>query len=203
MLIWNWTLLAALVLVVVGAFYVRLRWRRAPQAYRAMIVLAVCYFVAGSLLGAWVPHLTEPNTSAPADAWGPRFLVTATMVCLVVVVALDDIRSPCFVTLALVGSLIQVPPLSIGPHSSLMAVHLRNPTKIDPITRILSPITLDDTRFNPVFSQVTARFERLFYKISNGRLEGEITFLSSFESPLRPEDIQIDIFWLFLHALHR
>lgn len=46
-------------LVVIGALYIRLRWRRSPRAYSAMIALSVVYFVAGALLGAWILHLAE------------------------------------------------------------------------------------------------------------------------------------------------
>jgi hypothetical protein len=39
----------ALLPVAAGALYIRLRWRRAPQAYHAMIALALGYFIAGAL----------------------------------------------------------------------------------------------------------------------------------------------------------
>jgi hypothetical protein len=60
----TWTelmIVAALSLVAGGALYMRLRWRHAPQAFRAMLVIAACYFVAGSLVGAWVIHLATPS----------------------------------------------------------------------------------------------------------------------------------------------
>jgi hypothetical protein len=44
----------ALLLVTAGALYIRLRWRRAPQAYRAMIAPALGYFIASALAAAWV-----------------------------------------------------------------------------------------------------------------------------------------------------
>ena len=52
MLNWRWLVLIALTLIGGGALYIRSRWRRSPQAYRAMIALAACYFVAGSIVGA-------------------------------------------------------------------------------------------------------------------------------------------------------
>ena len=58
-------ILGALALVLAGGLYVRLRWRRAPQAYRAMIVLAAGYFIAGALAGGWVMRLVMPPPSAP------------------------------------------------------------------------------------------------------------------------------------------
>jgi hypothetical protein len=38
----NTVLAAAADLVLIGALYIRLRWRRSPHAYRAMIALAGC-----------------------------------------------------------------------------------------------------------------------------------------------------------------
>jgi len=61
MLNWRWLVFIALALIVGGALYIRSRWRRSPQAYRAMIALAACYFVAGSIVGAWVLHLAGTN----------------------------------------------------------------------------------------------------------------------------------------------
>jgi hypothetical protein len=58
--------------------------------------------------------------------------VTATVVCLAVVAASEYVHSRWFALLAVAGLIVQVPPLLIGPHNSLMAVHLRNPTKVDP-----------------------------------------------------------------------
>jgi hypothetical protein len=56
----------AVALVASGALYIRLRWRRSPQAYRAMLVIAACYFVAGSIIGAWVLHLASPRPTVPS-----------------------------------------------------------------------------------------------------------------------------------------
>jgi hypothetical protein len=129
------------------------------------------------------------------DAWGPRFLVTATVVCLAVVAASEYVHSRWFALLAVAGLIVQVPPLLIGPHNSLMAVHLRNPTKVDPNTHLRPPITLDDIRFNPQYSQITATFEMLLFKASDGRLEASSSFIKSFDPPLRPKEIPIDILW--------
>ncbi len=151
------------------------------------------------LLGAQLLMYSKWWDWSGDDAWGPRFLIPATMVCLAVVAASSYLRSTWFVVLAAAGFLVQIPPVLIGPHSSLMVVHLHNPMKTDPITHLRSPITLDDMRFDPQFSQVTTTFEMLLFKISNGRLERATQFLSSFEPPLRPEDMPLDIVWLHLH----
>jgi len=57
---WTYAIGAALALVAAGALYVRLRWRRAPQAYQAMIVVCPAFFVAGALAGAWLMHAVSP-----------------------------------------------------------------------------------------------------------------------------------------------
>jgi hypothetical protein len=63
---WNLAALIAALLAGGAALYIRLRWRRAPQAYTAMVAVAVAYFVTGAILGAWVLHLF--GSSAPTTA---------------------------------------------------------------------------------------------------------------------------------------
>jgi hypothetical protein len=60
-----WLPLAALALAAAGVLYVHFGWRRAPRARRAMFVLAAIYFVAGSILGAWVMHLVARPSAPP------------------------------------------------------------------------------------------------------------------------------------------
>ena len=64
MVSWSSSLIVAFALLIGGAVYVRFRWRRSPQAYRAMIGLAACYFVAGSFVGAWILRLASPRPTA-------------------------------------------------------------------------------------------------------------------------------------------
>src|SRR5713101_5759996 len=58
---WTSSLIVAFALLIAVAIYVRFRWWRVPQAYRAMIGLAACYFVAGSIFGAWALHFVSPS----------------------------------------------------------------------------------------------------------------------------------------------
>jgi hypothetical protein len=74
---WNWTILAALALIAGGALYVHFRWRRSPQAYRAMLGLAGCYFVAGLMTGVWILHLTAKNPSGVRPAAEPTLASVA------------------------------------------------------------------------------------------------------------------------------
>jgi hypothetical protein len=76
----NKAVVVAVALVVAGGFYIRLRWSRSPQAYRAMVAIAAGYFVAGLLVGAWALHSAAPkraeavaqtaSANAPAAAVG-------------------------------------------------------------------------------------------------------------------------------------
>jgi hypothetical protein len=63
MSIWSWVLVLSLSLIAGGALYVRLRWIRSPVAYKAMIAVAGCYFLAGVLVCAWVLHEFSRGTS--------------------------------------------------------------------------------------------------------------------------------------------
>src|ERR1700681_3582125 len=58
---WITAVLTALMLMVSTALYIRVRWQRAPQAYRAMIGVAACCLFAGALPGAGVLHLARPK----------------------------------------------------------------------------------------------------------------------------------------------
>lgn len=61
----------AAALIAAGALYIRLRWRRSPQAYRAMIAVAVCYLGAGAILGACIVRLVAPAPPGHREAVVP------------------------------------------------------------------------------------------------------------------------------------
>ncbi len=65
MVTWKLLIIISVVLVGGGALYIRVRWHRSPEAYRAMIGLMACYFVAGSIVGAWVLHFIATMPTAP------------------------------------------------------------------------------------------------------------------------------------------
>ncbi len=50
------------------AIYIRLRWKRSPQAYRAMMAVAFSSFISGGLLGAWIVSLTQPKPTRDVAA---------------------------------------------------------------------------------------------------------------------------------------
>jgi hypothetical protein len=74
---WNWLALVAALLAGTTALYIRLRWRRAPQAFTAMVAVAVCYFVAGAILGGWVVRQLGLKTASSAPGLSGRAPVGA------------------------------------------------------------------------------------------------------------------------------
>jgi endonuclease YncB( thermonuclease family) len=71
---------AALVLCTTASLYIHFRWRRAPQAYRAMVAIALGCLAAGVMLGASIEHFAKPapavspiaSTAAVAPAAAPK-----------------------------------------------------------------------------------------------------------------------------------
>ena len=57
---WSIGGLVGVALAFSGITYILLRWRKAPQAYRAMVVLSV--LLAGTLLGGWPVDFTTSST---------------------------------------------------------------------------------------------------------------------------------------------
>jgi len=68
---WTVAALTAPALVLAVAFYIAMRWRRAPAAFRAMKAVAGLCFVAGFLAGAWVVHRVGSPTANPSAALSP------------------------------------------------------------------------------------------------------------------------------------
>ena len=91
---WAWVVAVGLGLVAGGACYIRLRWHRSPHAYRAMMALAICYFVAGSIAGAWILHLTTPNPSVSAPEVAPLGAGTAIPAAIASPVGLAPMLNP-------------------------------------------------------------------------------------------------------------
>ena len=75
---WNVSILAAFALMAAGALYVHLRWQRSPQAWRAMVGLAVTYFLAGVVTGGWVVHLIAGRTGQAEQGGGQGLVGRAT-----------------------------------------------------------------------------------------------------------------------------
>src|SRR5438105_1031847 len=49
---WIWFGLAGVVLAIACGVYVRLRWRAAPSAYRALLAVGILSLVSGGLIGS-------------------------------------------------------------------------------------------------------------------------------------------------------
>jgi len=73
---WSLPLIIAGLLIASGGLYIRRRWRRSPQAYRAMTAVAVTYLVAGVILGVWTTRFaTTPDRLGPTAISSPIALV--------------------------------------------------------------------------------------------------------------------------------
>lgn len=60
--IWIWMIASALAMLAASAAYVRVRWRRAPAAFRAMSMLGIVSVLAGVLIGYSANHLLSVSS---------------------------------------------------------------------------------------------------------------------------------------------
>jgi hypothetical protein len=79
MSLWSRILVVSLILIFGGALYIRRRWIRSPAAYKAMIAIAACYFVAGILVTAWALRVYQFQRGNPAVS-GPSPTASAALV---------------------------------------------------------------------------------------------------------------------------
>jgi hypothetical protein len=100
------------------------------------------------------------------DAWGERFVIPSVLALLAVVLTYARLSSPWFWLLAALGLAVELPAVALGPHTSEMMQHLQKPTRINILKEGSSPITLDELRYNPRYSQVTATWELLVFKLT-------------------------------------
>jgi hypothetical protein len=185
-------LFSPLLLLAAGA----LRHAFAGTTTRRLAVWAAGLFVGQVLLyAAWWDWSGD-------DGWGVRFLAPSVLALLAVVMLFARLNSPVFWLLAVVGLCVQVPAVALGPHTSLMLQHEGRPEKVNVYGEGRSPITLDDTRFHPRYSQVTATWE-LFAARLTGRVPHSAdpkmlgsTWSEGFAKPPRAE---WDFFFLRLH----
>ena len=150
------------------------------RAYADTATRRLALWAGGLLVGQVLFYAAWWDWSGD-DSWGVRFLAPSVLVLCGVVMLFARLRSPVFWVLALVGLAVQVPAVALGPHTSLMLQHEGRPVKADISGNGYSPITLDDTRFQPRDSQVTATWGLFAAKLT-GR------------TPLgRPEDARLDV----------
>ena len=147
------------------------------------------------------------------DAWGPRFLILSMMVGQIVVVTSRVAMTKTFAALAAVSFAIHLMAVIIGPHTSLVTGYLRQPMIEDiMLTREhSSPVTYDDIRFNPKYSQVTQTWQLLCLRLFGVRIEYAdnthvgtpytligSSWIESFDPPLRRDEVPIDLLWYVL-----
>lgn len=144
------------------------------------------------------------------DAWGPRFLILSMMAGQIVVVVSRFALTKTFAALAAVSFCIHLMAVIIGPHTSLVTGYLREPAVEDILlTRVhTSPVTYDDIRFNPKYSQVTQTWQLLCLKLFGVRVEYAdnthvgtpytlvgSSWIESFDPPLERAEVPIDLLW--------
>ena len=62
---WSWTVALAIATLAAAAVYVRVRWRRAPAAFRAMSTLGIVCALAGIAIGYSANHLLPSVSIRP------------------------------------------------------------------------------------------------------------------------------------------
>jgi len=63
-----WLVVFSAAVIVGGAVYIRLRWRRAPLARRDMTAVALAYLVAGCAVGGWLVQRLGSSSNDPTAA---------------------------------------------------------------------------------------------------------------------------------------
>jgi hypothetical protein len=130
------------------------------------------------------------------DSWGPRLIIYATLAALIVIAASDISRTKFFTATAIVGFLLQLPPILIGPHASIMIDRLRTVTVPGP-SGASHPLTLDDVHFIPAYSQITNTANMLLLKIApHSQLLRQTAWVSGVNPPLDLNELPIDLFWV-------
>ncbi len=134
------------------------------------------------------------------DAWGPRFLIPAIVVCAAYVAAQRNLNVRAFYALCALGLVVHLPALLLGPHTGLMMVHTKVPFRHN-YQANSTLLDIEDLRFNPRYSPVSINFELLELKLVGAasppaRLDRDWTFLQSFAPSLTSESVNWDILWL-------
>jgi hypothetical protein len=172
-----------------------LRQVHARPATRRLALWAGLLFTSQLLFyGAWWDWSGD-------DSWGVRFMIPSVLALHLVVLLAQPLSSRLVWVLAAAGLCVNLPAVLVGPHTSLMVNHQQKPSRANISMDSRSPITLDDVRFHPRYSQVTASWELFIQKITGDiprsehpRIVGS-TWLEGFREPPTAD---WDIFWLHL-----
>ena len=148
-----------------------------------MVVGQLCFF------GKWWDWSGD-------DSWGPRLIIFATLAALLTIAATDSARTRWFALLAIVGFLVQLPPLLIGPHTVILMDHGRLVEGGDWSSAAM-PLSLDQVRFDPAYSQLVNTTNLLLLKILPSSRTLQSTRWMTSEPPVST-NIPIDILWVRL-----
>ena len=132
------------------------------------------------------------------DSWGPRLIIFGSLAALLAIGVSDLPRTRWFRVLAGIGLVLQLPPLLIGPHTVILIDHQRPTAQSSDWTQARGPLTLDDVRFNPAYSQVTNTADLLLLKMLPGTGLVRRTRWMAREFPSGRANVPIDVLWLRL-----
>jgi hypothetical protein len=135
------------------------------------------------------------------DAWGPRYLLTCTMLMAIPAVELVDQAQAYLPTLAF-GIGVQLLAILPGPLSYILLLHGRHAERLPLYVGLDSRqrVDIDDMRFNPRFSQLAGHFmlvERMLGIEGSTDVHGEADAGTplSVALPVSPDQVQADILW--------
>jgi hypothetical protein len=130
------------------------------------------------------------------DSWGPRLIIYATLAALIVIATSDISRTKFFTAAAIAGFCLQLPPILIGPHTTIMMDRLRTVT-VPGASGSSHPLTLDEVHFVPAYSQVVNTANLLLLKIApHAHWLGQTAWIKGLNPPLGPRGASIDLFWI-------
>jgi hypothetical protein len=157
---------------------------------------------SGRRLAAWSLTLTAAQLCffgkwwdwSGEDSWGPRLIIYATLAALIVIAASDISRTGFFTAAAIIGFFVQLPPVLIGPHTTVVLDRLCTVTVSS--NGDSHPLTLDETLFIPAYSQLANTANLLLLKIApQAESLRQTAWVSGINPPIDPHQFPVDLFW--------
>jgi hypothetical protein len=133
------------------------------------------------------------------DSWGPRLIIFGTLAALLTIAASDLSYTRGFAVLAVLGFLVQLPPLLIGPHTVILMDH-RLSVESGDWSSTTMPLSLDQVRFDPAYSQFVNTTNLLLLKaLPSSKTLRSTRWMTS--APVVSMEIPIDLLWVRLFQI--
>jgi hypothetical protein len=137
------------------------------------------------------------------DSWGPRLITYAMLTALITIAASGVSRTRFFIAAAIAGLCLQLPPVLIGPHTSIMIDRTRAVSVPGP-ARAPFMLSLDDMHFIPAYSQITNTANLLLLKIApDAAALDQTAWMRGIDPPVDIHKIPIDLFLINRPHSHR